>query len=577
MPPRQIKTKGGFNSAPLFTPDRTVSMIGHIVAAAILLLFFFSSWSDYQQAIKMAFSRATNDTRVFEEYTLRTLNAIDILLLGEIDRIEEQPEAAFSVNNSYDLRLAKLAESVPALWGIIVLDKDGDLMFDSKNNKGTSPGLSNRDFFKAHKADQSLQFHISSPFIDRLTGKWFFGISQRLNSSDGEFRGVIMAIVLANFAEPFLEDFRSCTDCSYTLISDNGTILANEPSETGLGSNVFQSSLFTSHLSLSKSGAYETTDASEGETYILAYSKSKNYPLIATVSRSLSEALNEWRQQINHRLIVSILGVLLSIGLGQASAKQIRTQKRAVEQAAAREAAEISNASKTEFLANMSHELRTPLNSIIGFAEILQSTDSTISDEKRFDYYESIRGSGEHLLHIINDILDLSKIGADRMPVIESPFHINQVVESSLKLVAQKALTGEITLVNKVREDLPLLNADERKTKQMLLNLLSNAIKFTPKGGTVTVSAAVDGRGGLNLTVTDNGIGMSEAETQLALDKFRQIDSSLAREHSGTGLGLPLVKGLIELHGGSFTLKSVKGNGTEVTLRFPKKRVLAAT
>ena len=110
----------------------------------------------------------------------------------------------------------------------------------------------------------------------------------------------------------------------------------------------------------------------------------------------------------------------------------------------------------------------------------------------------------------------------------------------------------------------------------MLLNLLSNAIKFTPKGGTVTVSAAVDKPGGLNLTVTDNGIGMNEEETKLALDKFRQIDSSLAREHAGTGLGLPLVKGLIELHDGSFILKSVKGEGTQVTLRFPKKRVLAA-
>jgi len=576
MPPRQIKTKGGFKPAQLFTPDRTVSMIGHIVAAAILLLFFFSSWSDYEQTINTAFSKTANDTRVFEEYTLRTLNAIDILLLGEINRIEEQPEAAFSINHSYDLRLAKLAESVPALWGIIVLDKDGRLMFDSNNNKTTSFELSESDFFKAHKADQSLQFHISSPFMDRLTEDWFFGISQRLNNSEGEFRGIIMAIVHADFAEPFLVDFRSCADCSYTLISDNGTILANEPSESGLGTNVFQSALFSSHLSLSKSGVYETRNTSEGETYILGYSQSEDYPLVATVSRSLDETLSEWRLQINKRLIVSVLGVLLSIGLGQANAKQIRTQKRVLEQAAAREAAEISNASKTEFLANMSHELRTPLNSIIGFAEILQTSDSAISQEKRFDYYESIRGSGEHLLHIINDILDLSKIDADRMPITESPFHIDQIVESSLKLVAQKAQAGEIDLINTVDSDLPLLNADERKTKQMLLNLLSNAIKFTPKGGTVTVSAAVDKPGGLNLTVTDNGIGMNEEETKLALDKFRQIDSSLAREHAGTGLGLPLVKGLIELHDGSFILKSVKGEGTQVTLRFPKKRVLAA-
>ncbi len=240
----------------------------------------------------------------------------------------------------------------------------------------------------------------------------------------------------------------------------------------------------------------------------------------------------------------------------------------------ARDEAELASRSKTEFLANMSHELRTPLNAVIGFSDVLiGEIFGPLGDARYRDYAHDIRDSGNHLLNLINDVLDVAKIEFGRIELIEESVSLGEVIDSCVRLVRERADAAGVALVTDVPPDLPELRADTRRMKQVLINLLSNAVKFTPSGGRVTISAATDG-GDLTLAVTDTGIGMAPEDLATALQPFGQIDSRLARKYQGTGLGLPLTKAMVELHGGSLELISAPGQGTTALVRLPAERIL---
>jgi signal transduction histidine kinase len=242
----------------------------------------------------------------------------------------------------------------------------------------------------------------------------------------------------------------------------------------------------------------------------------------------------------------------------------------------AKEEAEAANQAKSGFLATMSHELRTPLNAIIGFSEMmLREVLGSLGNEQYCAYVGDIHASGTHLLQIINDILDLSKAEAGKIDLSEDVFDLRDIMRSVGQLTAGRIHAAELSQTVDFPDDLPPLRGDERKTKQVLLNLVTNAVKFTPAGGSITVSARFDPEDGLGVTVADTGIGIAEADIERVLKPFEQVDSSLSRQHQGTGLGLPLVKAIMELHGGRLELKSELGVGTEVTVTFPPERVLA--
>ena len=242
----------------------------------------------------------------------------------------------------------------------------------------------------------------------------------------------------------------------------------------------------------------------------------------------------------------------------------------------AKEAAETASRTKTEFLANMSHELRTPLNAIIGFSEALSlGAIGGQLDPKHRSYVDDIHRSGLHLLDIINDVLDLSKIEAGRLVLQAEPTSVDEIFSACGKLIKDRAVESGIELNIEMPAEPLTVVADSLRMKQILLNLLSNAVKFTPEGGRVslTVSRAP---AGLAFVVTDTGIGMHPKDILIALEPFRQIDGSLARRHQGTGLGLPLAKRLAELHGGSLEIASEPGEGTLVRVLLPAARLLPA-
>jgi signal transduction histidine kinase len=217
------------------------------------------------------------------------------------------------------------------------------------------------------------------------------------------------------------------------------------------------------------------------------------------------------------------------------------------------------------------------LNAIIGFSQIIRDGLFGPIGARYRDYANDVHSSGQHLLRLINDVLDLSKIEVGRLEMHEEEVHLPSLVDACCRLLAPKAETAQIVIDVALPPALPSVLADHLRLKQIVLNLLSNAVKFTPPGGRVTVAARMPAAGGINLSIADTGIGMSADEIPIALAPFEQIESSLTRRYEGTGLGLPLAKVLTELHGGTLEIASEKGGGTTVTVHLPKTRVLLPT
>lgn len=290
----------------------------------------------------------------------------------------------------------------------------------------------------------------------------------------------------------------------------------------------------------------------------------------ASVALEHPEALSE-------SFVVTAGGAYLGVGTGAAlmRSKVALLQLRETELQRALAATQEASLAKTNFLALMSHELRTPLNAIIGFSEVLGGELFGPLGQPRYcEYAGDIHAAGKHLLALINDILDLTKAEAGKLDLHGEPVDLAGLIDECVRLMRDRAESGDLRLSILMPPDLPPLEADRLRLKQVLLNLMSNAIKFTPPGGRVTVSADLDADCAIAVAVSDTGIGMSAEEIPAALEPFRQVDSPMSRNVEGTGLGLSLVKSLAELHEAKLTIDSTPGRGTMVRIAFPAARTL---
>lgn len=236
----------------------------------------------------------------------------------------------------------------------------------------------------------------------------------------------------------------------------------------------------------------------------------------------------------------------------------------------AKDAAESANKAKSSFLANMSHELRTPLNAIIGFSELMRDASAGPISDKQKEYLGYIWESGKHLLSLINDILDLSKVEAGKMELELGEFNLRELLEKSPIFISERAARHGIILSTDIKEGVGMIKADERKVKQIIFNLLSNAIKFTPDGGKIGIEARKTDTGEILICVWDTGIGIDSKDSHRVFSEFEQIESEYSRQYAGTGLGMPLSKKFAELHGGKMWFTSEgKGRGTRFYFTLP--------
>ena len=237
--------------------------------------------------------------------------------------------------------------------------------------------------------------------------------------------------------------------------------------------------------------------------------------------------------------------------------------------------AEASNTAKSAFLANMSHELRTPLNAIIGFAELIHATKTGRITPDYVEWAGDILSSGRHLLDLINDVLELSRIEAGRYDLADETVDVGTAVRSCLPMVRRQAEMNHVRIDNAIPEKSVIVRADRRAIKQVILNLLSNAVKFTPNGGEVSLRAETSGSSEISLIVADTGIGIDPAALSKLCEPFVQADASTSRKYGGSGLGLAISSKIMALHGGTLTVASALGEGTKVWVNFPAERVLA--
>ncbi|MDP3546885.1 MAG: PAS domain-containing sensor histidine kinase, partial [Phreatobacter sp.] len=303
------------------------------------------------------------------------------------------------------------------------------------------------------------------------------------------------------------------------------------------------------------------------------------------LSNGVASVLNDGRQIIGRVKQGGLIPLYMTMGrTGPASKPKLAavfrdmTQWKKAEEdlIAAKRQAEQASSQKSDFLAKISHEIRTPLNAIIGFSEVMmEERFGPVGNERYRDYLKDIHASGGHVLSLINDLLDLSKIEAGKLELAFTSVDLNEMVQSTVATMQPQANRDRVIIRSSLQPRLPNVVADARSLRQIVLNLLSNSVKFTPAGGQIIVSTGLSDAGEAVLRVRDTGIGMTESELRAAMEPFRQVATSNPRAAKGTGLGLPLTKALVEANRASFGISSTPNQGTLVEVVFPPTRVLA--
>ena len=517
---------------------------------------------------------AENDEKLVEHIT-SVLRSIDQTLAGMIRDYERDPDG-------FDPGAALRAHAVltDVVFQVVVIGPDGYLITTSIGGRPSQPlYLGDREHFMVHAERDSGHLFISKPLVGRVSKRASLQLSRRINRADGSFGGVMLVSLDPQYFSNFYRTIDTGRKGVISLTGFDGIVRARATADgdTAIGQDLHKAGLWRS-LALAPAGHYEEASyLDSGTVRQFNYRSLIEYPLVVNVGLAREDTLAAYAKRRNALIAAAVLVSLLFAAaaglllhqLGLQIDTEAALRRREQELLISRNDAEVANRAKSEFLANMSHELRTPLNAIIGFSEFMASGGlGPAGSPKYLEYARDINRSGRHLLDVISELLDMSKIEAGQYELYLDAIELAPVTEFALRLVAGRAEAGRLTLTNRVGIELPRLRADDRALRQILLNLLSNAVKFTPPGGNIAVSAAVDDDM-LAIRVTDSGIGIPAADLERVLEPFRQIRGTMNRPHEGTGLGLAITKRLIEMQGGRLQLQSEVGQGTTVTVRLP--------
>jgi two-component system cell cycle sensor histidine kinase PleC len=589
-------------------PRAGLTLIGSVLVVFTIALACLTIWNLRQNAIARAMQDANNMGVLLAEQNDRLAQAADLLLQETRDMVlasgvqtPEQFTTLMATRNVYDYLVSHL-HNLPQADAISLIDQHGTTVNHSRNWPAPAVDTSGREYFTALRDRPRSNVFVGTPFHNLTNGGWDIPMARRIDGPHGEFLGIVNLAIQPRYFENLFSRVVTSDGEAIALFRDDGTLLARSPNLPDMiGQKLPAGSPWYTHAQAG--GTYRTIGIYDGVARIISVHRLDGLPLLVVVTTAEHVELADWRREsalIGLGALYSTTGLIgflwmlrsqfgrlerseatLARQNAELETNRVALERRTAELLestdelrSAKEVAEAASHSKSQFLANMSHELRTPLNAIIGFADLLKLGMGGGLEPRQEEYVGFIHRSGQHLLRIVNDVLDLARLSAGKLPLAEeSDVDVRALVEDCLVLVKSQADESNIRLSAEIEDGLPRILADATRLRQILLNLLSNAMKFSESGAQVCVTAARSDAG-LELQVRDTGVGMTPDEISIALEPFGQVEGGYTRRHDGAGLGLPLARFLTEQHGGTLHIVSERGRGTTVTISLPECRCL---
>jgi signal transduction histidine kinase len=555
---------------------RRIIVAGALLIAVTLAGASLSLWDLYNNAIDAARQNTANLGIVLAEELSRSMESVDLLLGEATQRIvhsgvstPEELRREMASEATHDFLVNRL-QALPQLSALFLTDAVGVQVNSSNFWPVPATDLANRNFFQNTEKADGDALVISPPGRSWTSGRWSLFLSRRIESRAGVFLGTAQAVLELHYLEGFYKTISLPEGGSVSIERSDGLVLFRDPPmENVLGTYVPKTSHWYDMVA-DGGGTYETTGYLDGVTREIAINPVKDYPLVMSVTVPKHTALASWRRQaavIGFGTICAVIVFAILFGSLAVQFGRLERSEQALSSALTR--TERADRAKSDFLGRMSHELRTPLNAIIGFSEVIVSQlFGPLGSAKYREYAEDILRSGRFLHDLIGDMLDMVKIEAGHRNLQRETFTFAGDIDEALRMLGPRAEAGKVALDLDVRDAPPMISADRRAFKQIVLNLIGNAVKFTP-GGTVTVRLS-SSSGDALLQVIDTGVGISEANLEkLGTPFFRVENNPHQASTEGTGLGVALTKSLIELHGWTIGFASELGKGTTVTVTLP--------
>jgi signal transduction histidine kinase len=525
--------------------------------------------------LRTAAAETARSVQLLESHTLRTLDRLQTTA-KVVDRWLRRTTATQRPATLDDLAamLQEIRIDNSQDLDIRLFRQNGQMIpFGGRGDARISVG--ERPYFRTLVETGTLDWVISDPLLAADTGLALLPLARRVEENGYGAYAVGFGLIVDRFTSLFSSLHNNNRTTSLIYRADGGLLLRYPYNDGKFGRDALGQKKVAATANGRAMADGETITDNEGGQHLYSFRRLENYPLLIVSSISVEAALEQYSGRRALVLAISALASVVILGWTYAITRLLRRREaESVQLAEALSAVQAASEAKSNFLAKMSHELRTPLNAILGFSEIItEAMFGPVSDRYR-GYAHDIRRSGQHLLSLINDILDVARIEAGRHELHSEPLRLTDLLHDTASMLTERAAARKLHLEEDIDSDLPALLGDRRAIMQMLLNLYGNAIKFSPEGSVITGCIRRLNTGEIAIEVIDNGPGISVADLARVTQPFGRGKSTITQTTEGTGLGLAITKGLIELHGGRFELDSRPGDGLTARLVFPINRQL---
>ena len=551
-----------------------------VVAVVILGVAATTILSRRDAALQDAQARVTNLSTVFAENMTRSFEAIDLMLQNAAEEYQDHRIGRSTPMRDPVVFLQRLSGRTPLLRGVVWVDADGMRAYSSLGTNLPPVSFAGQEQFEAHRSKPDIGLFVGHPVRSALDGRWLILASRRIDAPDGSFAGVVQGALDIDYFDRTYGLIQIGQPVTFAVLLRDRTVLLRTPnSYDTIGRSIAGTPLDRRLPADAASGQVRSESALDGDAgpvRIAAFNRISGPPLVAVVNIEQDAVLKSWREDTRFLAPLSLAFALLILAggmiLGRAMA---RNEKQQSELVAARNAAEAAEASaidasraKSTFLANMSHELRTPLNAIIGFGQILQINHDKKLSPQHLDYLGLILRSGEHLLNLVNEVLDLAGIEAGRLKLTFEPVAVTPLLRSVCDTLQPIALNAGVTLTWEAADDVADINGDTTRLRQVLLNLASNAIKYNRRGGEARLRATMSPDGAVRIAVSDTGIGVPAARRESIFEPFNRSGAEYTAV-DGAGLGLAISRRLVAAMGGAIGFESRVNEGADFWVVIP--------